>query len=152
MKGRCIIIQEVLKQQTLDELHVNHMGIEKTKLLAHKSIYWVNVNNDIESYIKNCNTCLEFQQTQPKEKIVHHYIPIRPWDVVGADMFQLNNKYYLCIVDYHSKFPVIKKMEGLSADSLISAFQFVFFRVWHTQKANVRSWWQFYFRKIKKLL
>ena len=32
-------------------------------------------------------------------------------------MFTLHNKNYLCIVDYHSKFPVIKK-EDLSADSL----------------------------------
>ena len=41
-------------------------------------------------------------------------------------MFQLNNKNYLCVIDYHSKFPVVKKMEGLSADSLISAFKAVF--------------------------
>ena len=34
-------------------------------------------------------------------------------------MFTLHNKNYLCAVDYHSKFPVIKKMEDLSADSLI---------------------------------
>ena len=34
-------------------------------------------------------------------------------------MFTLHNRNYLCIVDYHSKFPVIKKMEDLSADSLI---------------------------------
>ena len=31
MKGRHIIIPEVLKQQVLDQLHVNHMGIEKKK-------------------------------------------------------------------------------------------------------------------------
>ena len=54
-----------------------------------------------------------------KDKIIHHDIPIRPWDVIGADMFILNNKQYLCIVDYHSKFPIVKKTEGLSADSLI---------------------------------
>ena len=34
-------------------------------------------------------------------------------------MFTLNNKHFLCIVDYHSKFPVIKKSENASADSLI---------------------------------
>ena len=32
MKGRCIIIPKALQQQVLDQLHVNHMGIEKTKL------------------------------------------------------------------------------------------------------------------------
>ena len=29
MEGRCILIPESLKQQALDQLHVNHMGIEK---------------------------------------------------------------------------------------------------------------------------
>ena len=57
---------------------------------------------------------------QPKEKIIHHDIPLRPWEVLGVDILQLNNKKYLCIVDYHSKFLVIKRMEGLSADNLIT--------------------------------
>ena len=78
MKGRCIIIPESLKQQVLDQLHVNHMGIEKPKLLVCKSVYWVNINNDIENHIKNCNMCLEFQQTQPMEKAIHQDIPLRP--------------------------------------------------------------------------
>ena len=42
------------------------------------------------------------------------------------DIFQLNNKNYLCIVDYCSKFPVVEKIEGLSTDSLISALKHVF--------------------------
>ena len=49
-----------------------------------------------------------------KEKILHHDIPLRPWEVLGADIFHFNNKNYLCIVDYHIKFPVIKRLEGLS--------------------------------------
>ena len=71
-----------------------------------KLVYQVNINTDIEKHIKNCNTCLEFQQMQPKEKIIHHDIPLRPWEVLGADVFYLNNKNYLCIIDYHNKFPV----------------------------------------------
>ena len=38
MKGRYINIPVVLKQQVLDQLHLNHMGIEKTKLLVCKSV------------------------------------------------------------------------------------------------------------------
>ena len=60
-----------------------------------------------------------FQQTQPNDKMIHDDIPVRPWDITGADMFTLNNKHYLCIVDYHSKFPIIKKAEDISAESLI---------------------------------
>ena len=52
MKGRCIIIPKVLQQEALDQLHVNYMGIEETKLLAYESVYWVNINADIKNYIK----------------------------------------------------------------------------------------------------
>ena len=55
---------------------------------------------------------------QPKVKMIHHEIPLSPWEVLGADIFHFNNKNYLCIVGYHSKFPVIKRMEGLSTESL----------------------------------
>ena len=36
----------------------------------------------------------------------------------------LHNKTCLCIVNYHSRFPIIKKTEDLSADSLILACNF----------------------------
>ena len=63
---------------------------------------------------------------QPKEKTIHYDIPMRPWDVIGMDVFQLSNKNYICIVDYHSKFLAIKRMEQLSAESLIAAVKIVF--------------------------
>ena len=84
MKCRCVIIPEILKTQALDKLPFNHMGIEKTKSLACESIYWVNINDDIKNVIKNCTTSLTFQQTQPKDKMTHHDIPVRPWDVIGS--------------------------------------------------------------------
>ena len=52
MKGRHVIIPSGLKQQVLDQLHLNHMGIKKPKLLACESVYWVNINTDIEKHIK----------------------------------------------------------------------------------------------------
>ena len=132
MKDRHVIIPERLKSQTLDQLHINHMGIEKTKLQVHESIYWVNIKDDITNFINNCTTCFTFQQTQPKDKIEHHYIPVCPWDVIGADMFTLSNKYYLCIVDYHSKFPI--KTEDLSPDSLILTSKVIFAEYWLPKK------------------
>ena len=46
---------------------------------------------DIENYIKFALHVL-ISETQPKEKIIHHKIPGKPWEVVGADMFILHNK------------------------------------------------------------
>ena len=42
------------------------------------------------------------------------------------DIFHFKNKHYLCIVDYNSKFPVIKRLEGLSADNLINVIKTIF--------------------------
>ena len=57
------IIPLVLQKKTLDQLHVNHMGIEKVRLLACKCIYRININTGIENTIKNCSVCLDFQVT-----------------------------------------------------------------------------------------
>ena len=51
LKGRCIIIPTNLRHQILEQLHTNHMGIEKTKLLACESVYWPCINADIDNFI-----------------------------------------------------------------------------------------------------
>ena len=113
-------------KQHHSQLHTNHMGIEKTKLLAQECVYCPSINADIDKYIKQCPTCLKFQQMQPQERIMHHNIPLQPWEVVRADVFHYNNKNYLCIVDYNSKFPVVKRLEGLSAENLSNAVKIIF--------------------------
>ena len=132
LKGRHIIIPTSLKQWVLDQLYSNHMGIEKTKLLAHESVYWSDINVDMEKYIKSCATCLEFQQTQPKEKIIHHDIPLRLWEVLSADVFHFNDKNYLCIVDYHSKFPMAKRLEGVISRKPNCHSKSHMCQIWHT--------------------
>ena len=57
-------------------------------------------------------------------------------------MFTLNSKNYLCIVDYHSKFPIVIKAE----DSLILVFKVIFSEFGFAKENNVRHRWQFYFR------
>ena len=47
LKGSCIVILESSQRQASEQLHVNHMVIEKTRLLAHKLIDWTGMKNDI---------------------------------------------------------------------------------------------------------
>ena len=69
--------------------------------------------------IEYCSTFLYFQVTQPKDKVMSHEIPGRLWKSIETGMFSFNNKHYLCVVDYHSKFLVIKQVEGFNTDNLI---------------------------------
>ena len=74
---------------------------------------------------KNCSTYLDFQQTQLKEIFIYHNNAGKLWEVIGVDMCNLNNKNYLCIVDNHSKFLIVKKAD-LSMDSLILPCKIIF--------------------------
>ena len=54
-------------------------------------------------------------------------------------MFTLYNKNNLCIVDYHSKFPIVKKAEDMAADSLILVFK-VIFQNMDCQRKKCQMW------------
>ena len=51
----------------------------------------------------------------------------KPWKIIGASMFSLYDKHYIYMIDYHSKFIVIKKTESLLAYSLILTCKVFFF-------------------------
>lgn len=58
--------------------------------------------------------------------MIPHEIPDRPWLKVGADIFQLGSQDYLCLVDYFSKFPVIRHLKTKTAHSVIDNLRSVF--------------------------
>ena len=51
----------ITARQSIKQPQLNHMDIEKTRLIVFESMYWVNINANIEETIKNCPTCLDFQ-------------------------------------------------------------------------------------------
>ena len=73
-----------------------------------------------------------------KEKLIHHDILGKFWEVIGADKFTLNNINHLCIVDYHSKFLRVKKAEDMYTYSLILACN-IFFSKFGLPKNKIRD-------------
>ena len=88
------------------------------RLLAHESAHWLDMNTDIENTVNQCATASIHMQ---KKKTILKNLPTKPWEIVGADIFLINKETLLCIVDYYSKFPVVKRVDGLSADDFIKA-------------------------------
>ena len=41
-------------------------------------------------------------------------------------MYSINNINYLCVVDYNSKFPIVRKLQGLLVEHLINAIAAIF--------------------------
>ncbi len=56
------------------------------------------------------------------EPLHPHEVPLHSWHTVGSDVFFWEKQLYLMIVDYYSKYPVVKLLQDNSAESLIEAF------------------------------
>ena len=115
MKGKQTIIPCIVQSNTR-QLHSNQTGVKKTILLVRESVHWLNVNVDIENTVKQCATCLEYKQIQSLDSITFKIL-FRPWNVVAADVFMVDNKMLLCIVDNYSMFPIVKKVGSRWSDT-----------------------------------
>ena len=78
LKGCQVIIPTQMQPEILRQLHIPHLGQEKTKLLARECVYWPNYNRDIENLIKTCQTWQRFMPLQQSETLLPHEIPTKP--------------------------------------------------------------------------
>ena len=62
LKGKRILIPKSLQPDVLQQLHYAHQGAEKCKLRAKGSVFWVNINRDIEEMVKSCAPCQHNQK------------------------------------------------------------------------------------------
>ena len=86
------------------------------------------MDEDIKEAIERWQPCQELQRSNTKEPLIPIEIPTRPWEIVGTDLFEIEGNGYLLVVDYYSKFPIVRKMKGrtVSSSKVISLLQQIF--------------------------
>ena len=57
LKGQQILIPKSMQMSILQQQHTAHLGQEKTKLLAKDTVYWMNMNQDIDKLVQKCDVC-----------------------------------------------------------------------------------------------
>ena len=91
--------------------------------MANSTIYWSNIHTEIENMVKSCTACSELLPTRPANPVIPHPIPTSAWYALGADILYLDKKIYLCVLDYCSKFQIVKELPDNSTHSLKEAFK-----------------------------
>lgn len=124
-----VVVPKSLQEKTLTLLHSNHAGIVKIKQLARRTVFWLGINNDIESFVKNCNTCNR-TVVIPRKTTDTTWIPTsRPFSRVHADFFHFGEKVFLLIVDSYSKWIELEYMKyGTDTAKVVKKFLNVFAR------------------------
>jgi transposase InsO family protein len=128
MKGDRIVIQTVLRSEMLARVHDSHMGIEKCRRRERDIIFW--------SFSK-CDICQEHQSSNPKETIIESPLTSRPWETVATDLFHWEQKDYLLVVDYYSRYVEVAKLDDTKRRTVVNHTKSIFAR--HGIPSVVRS-------------
>ena len=123
LKGTRIVIPKKMKLNILERLHTGHLGQEKCKRRARATVFWPGINKDIEKMVNQCSDCIDHRARHCPEPLVPHEVQTQAWSKVGSDLFQLDNKDYLVIVDYHSNYPDVYQIPSQSSKSVITAMK-----------------------------
>ena len=127
LKGHQVVVPQTLQEDILSQLHgMSHQGIEKTRLLAKKCVFWPNINRDIADEVGGCLTCNTYVNSQPPEPMWERELPSNPWEKLASDLFELRGKKYILVADYYSKFPIIRKISSESTECIISHLKNIF--------------------------
>ena len=108
-KGK-FFIPIALSLNHLKVLHNGHPGENKMTLRAQSSMFWPGISKQIAKYIHSCAPCQTISNSQQKEPAIPMEVACRPWKVLKMDFFIHKSKWYLLVVDFHSKFPYILQM------------------------------------------
>ncbi|KAK7105846.1 hypothetical protein V1264_017174 [Littorina saxatilis] len=118
-KAERIIVPTEMREKVLHLLHQAHTGIQGCMRRARELVYWPGMNADIEKLVSKCATCQTHQSNQQKEPMISHPIPERPWETLGCDLFDFQEKSYLVVVDYYSDFFEVDRLENKTAEEVI---------------------------------
>lgn len=121
-----IIIPSSLRKTMLNLLHESHQGITKSKLRAKEVMYWPGMLQEIEQLISNCRICEKFSSANRKDPLIPHEVPNLPFQKVGCDILTYQNKDYLVLIDYYSKWIELRELNCKSASGVIMALKSIF--------------------------
>lgn len=127
--GYRIVIPRSLQETVLSEIHEGHPGIVRMKQIARNYVWWETLDADIERLCAACEACRSQRAAPPPAPLHSWPWPHEPWARLNMDFLgPFRGKYYLVIVDAHSKWIEVAKVGSTSASSVIGCLRRLFAR------------------------
>ena len=120
-----MVMPRCVRLDTLKIIHEGHLGISKCRSRANQAVWWPGLSKQIDEMVSASHTCAKVRP-EPKETLVSASFASRPWERVGIDLFELNGKVYIVIVDYYSRWVACQKLTSLTSEHTIEVLKEVF--------------------------
>ena len=126
MKNSKVLIPETLKQKYLRQIHQGHQGIEACRSRAREFVFWVNINSDLKEMVEKCDICQSQQNSTASVQKYVSEVPPHPWHMLGSDLFYFQRIDFLVVVDYFSKYLIVRKIPNSTSSAVIKELGMIF--------------------------
>ena len=120
------IIPKSLRSKFLQHIHAGHQGEIKCLLRAKQSVYWPGITTEIRDIVQRCSSCQKHATKQQPYPEIQHPVPERPWQKVASDLFLHGSQKYVLVVDYFSKFPVVRSIDAETSEEVSGKLSAIF--------------------------
>lgn len=124
--GERLVVPVSARKDMLRKVHQGHLGIQKCRERARRSVYWPGLSTDVQLAVSSCPSCAKFGHQQQKESLVPHKIPELPWNQVAMDIMEFRGNSFLVAVDCYSHFPELRQLRNKTASDVILALKSIF--------------------------
>jgi hypothetical protein len=124
-----IVIPRGAGDATLQVLHRSHAGVAKTAESARQLYFWPKMNDQIKDMIDACKRCQFYKLSKQKQEQIQQtqFKDLYPMAEVGTDLFEAGKHHFLIVVDRYSGFPLVARLNSMTAESIIGHMEKMFF-------------------------
>ena len=112
----------------LRKIHKVHQGYDSSIRRAQEWLFWPGMQSDIRETCLSCGICSQYHAERPTEPMLSHKIPSRPRSKISVDLFALDGKQYLVMVDHYSDYFKLESLRNVAASTVIRAMKRNFMR------------------------
>lgn len=108
-----------MREKVLNQLHKEHQGIVKCKLLAKATVWWPGITAEIESFINSCSTCQSCNVKKRQCSLSSWKESTSPLERIHADHFNFKRSDYLIVVDDCSGWIHVDIQKKINSENVI---------------------------------
>ena len=129
LKGETVLIPESMRSVMKTRLHRAHLGYDSMLRRARGTIFWHGMAAEIKQMVNKWEQCERLKPQNQRESLNQLSDGNGPWDKIGTDLFVIENRNYLLVIDYFTNFIEIAYIPTLSSKQVIEKLKKQFSRV-----------------------
>ena len=126
LKSHKFIVPKNLQSVYINKIHAGHLGINKSLQKAREYLFLKGYTKDISEAIDKCTLCQENAPSNPQHSQYISEVPPHPWHTLGTDLFYHRKQDYLVLVDYFSKFLIVRKLPNSTTRAIVKELSITF--------------------------